>query len=183
VTEMPLAAIVLLGGCVQWLTGTGFALVAVPALVLRSAPRARVPPCAAAARAVPAGAWMTRQLPCPVLLLVSLGGFMNAAAGVGDPPVSLYALNAGRPVREFVPNAQFYGVAVTAFSIAANGTPRPTGPQRAVACAALTTGAVITRAIAGRVPAHRARHLVLLPAPAGGATTAMTKGVWGMRPG
>ncbi|EST29762.1 hypothetical protein M878_19845 [Streptomyces roseochromogenus subsp. oscitans DS 12.976] len=46
--------------------------------------------------------------------------------GVGGPSVSLCALNAGWTVREFVPNAQFYGV-VNAFSLATNGTPRLTG--------------------------------------------------------
>ncbi|MEV6113692.1 sulfite exporter TauE/SafE family protein [Streptomyces sp. NPDC052109] len=237
-TEGLLAGIVLLGGCVQWLTGMGFALVAVPALVLLLGPAdgvvlancaagaisvvglaggwrrvraaAMVPLCAAAACTVPLGAWTTRQLPRPVLLLVmgalvtaavllvmrgarvtalrggkgavtagALGGFMNAAAGVGGPPVSLYALNAGWTIREFVPNAQFYGVAVNAFSVAANGTPRLTGVQWVAVCAAMTTGAVIGHAIAGRIPEHRARHLVLLLALAGGAT-AMTKGLWGM---
>ncbi|OLZ64391.1 hypothetical protein AV521_35605 [Streptomyces sp. IMTB 2501] len=239
--EIPLAAIVLLGASVQWLTGMGFALVAVPALVLllgpadgvvlancaagaisvvglaggwrRVRPAAMVPLCLAAACTVPAGAWMTRQLPRPVLLLVmgalvtvavllvlrgarvpalrggagavtagALGGFMNAAAGVGGPPVSLYALNAGWTVREFVPNAQFYGVAVNAFSLAANGTPRLTGPQWAVTGAAMTIGALTGHTIAARIPERRARHLVLTLALAGGAT-AMTKGLWGMWPG
>ncbi|MEV6053914.1 sulfite exporter TauE/SafE family protein [Streptomyces sp. NPDC052107] len=237
-TETLLAAIVLLGGCVQWLTGMGFALVAVPALVLllgpadgvvlancaagaisvvglaggwrRVRPAAMVPLCAAAACTVPMGAWMTHQLPRPVLLLVmgalvtaavllvlrgaqvpalrggkgavtagALGGFMNAAAGVGGPAVSLYALNAGWTVREFVPNAQFYGAAVNAFSIAANGMPHLTGEQWAAVCAAMTTGAVIGHAIAGRIPEHRARHLVLLLALVGGGT-AMAKGLWGV---
>ncbi|MEU8029159.1 sulfite exporter TauE/SafE family protein [Streptomyces sp. NPDC049099] len=237
-TEALLAGIVLLGGCVQWLTGMGFALVAVPALVLllgpadgvvlancaagaisvvglaggwrRVRPAAMVPLCLAAACTVPAGAWMTRQLPRPLLLVVmgglvtaavllvmrgarvpalrggkgavtagALGGFMNAAAGVGGPPVSLYALNAGWTVRDFVPNAQFYGVAVNAFSIAANGTPRLTGPQWAVAVAALALGALTGHTITDRIPEHRARHLVLLLSLAGGAT-AITKGLWGM---
>ncbi|MER6071549.1 sulfite exporter TauE/SafE family protein [Streptomyces sp. NPDC001817] len=239
-TVVLLAGIVLLGGCVQWLTGMGFALVAVPALVLllgpadgvvlancaagaisvvglaggwrRVRPAAMVPLCLAAACTVPLGAWTTRQLPRPVLLLTmgalvtaavllvmrgarlpalgggkgavtagALGGFMNAAAGVGGPPVSLYALNAGWTVREFVPNAQFYGVAVNAFSIAANGTPRLTGVQWAATVGALATGALLGHAIAGRVPEHRARHLVLLLALAGGAT-AVGKGLWGMGP-
>ncbi|MER5545240.1 sulfite exporter TauE/SafE family protein [Streptomyces sp. NPDC002589] len=237
-TDILLAAIVLLGASVQWLTGMGFALVAVPALVLllgpadgvvlancaagaisvvglaggwrRVRPAAMVPLCLAAACTVPAGAWTTRQLPRPVLLLAmgalvtaavllvlrgarvpalkggtgavtagALGGFMNTAAGVGGPPVSLYALNAGWTVREFVPNAQFYGAAVNAFSVAANGTPRLTGPQWAVVGAAMTTGALIGNAVAARIPERRARHLVLALALAGGAT-AMTKGLWGM---
>ncbi|MEU6667152.1 sulfite exporter TauE/SafE family protein [Streptomyces sp. NPDC046727] len=237
-TEVLLAGIVLLGGCVQWLTGMGFALVAVPALVLllgpadgvvlancaagaisvvglaggwrRVRPAAMVPLCLAAACTVPAGAWLTRRLPHPVLLLVmgglvtaavllvmrgarvvalrggkgavtagALGGFMNAAAGVGGPPVSLYALNAGWTVREFVPNAQFYGVFVNVFSVAANGLPRLTGPQWTAAASAMAVGALLGRAIAARTPEHRARHLVLLLALAGGGT-AMTKGLWGL---
>jgi uncharacterized membrane protein YfcA len=239
--EILLAAIVLLGGCVQWLTGMGFALVAVPALVLLLGPAqgvvlancaagaisvvglaggrrrvrlaAMVPLCLAAACTVPAGAWLTRRLPHPVLLLVmgtlvtaavllvmrgarvpalrggkgavtagALGGFMNAAAGVGGPPVSLYALNAGWTVREFVPNAQFYGVAVNAFSVAANGTPHLTAPQWLVTAAAMTLGALTGAALAPRIPEHRARRLVLLLALAGGATT-MAKGLWGVWPG
>jgi uncharacterized membrane protein YfcA len=93
--------------------------------------------------------------------------------------VSLYALNAGWTVREFVPNAQFYGVAVNAFSLAANGVPRLSGVQWAVAGAAMAVGALLGNTIAGRIPEHRARRLVLLLALAGGAT-AMTKGLWGV---
>ncbi|SED89581.1 hypothetical protein SAMN05216489_04828 [Streptomyces sp. 3213] len=236
--DMLLAAIVLLGSSVQWLTGMGFALVAVPALVLLLGPtqgvvlancaagaisvvglaggwrkvraRAMVPLCAAAVCTVPAGAWMTRQLPPPVLLLVmgglvtvavllvmrgarvpalrgtrgavaagAAGGFMNAAAGVGGPPVSLYAVNAGWTVREFVPNAQFYGVVVNAFSVAANGVPSLSGARWVAVGAAMVVGGVIGRGLAGRIPEPRARALVLTLALAGGVT-AVGKGVWGL---
>ncbi|MFJ9893722.1 TSUP family transporter [Streptomyces sp. NPDC091280] len=236
--DIPLAAIVLLGSSVQWLTGMGFALVAVPALVLLLGPaqgvvlancaagaisvvglaggrhrvraRAMVPLCAAAVCTVPAGAWMTRQLPTPVLLLVmgglvtaavllvmkgarvpalrgtrgavaagAAGGFMNAAAGVGGPPVSLYAVNAGWTVREFVPNAQFYGVVVNAFSVAANGVPSLSMARWITVVAAMLVGGATGRALAGRTPEPRARALVLTLALAGGVT-AVGKGVWGM---
>ncbi|MFE0521213.1 TSUP family transporter [Streptomyces sp. NPDC058954] len=233
-----LAGIVLLGSSVQWLTGMGFALVAVPALVLllgpvdgvvlancaagaisvvglaggwrRVRPAAMVPLCLAAACTVPAGAWVTRRLPEPDLLLVmgalvtvavllvmrgarvaalrgtkgavvagAVGGFMNSAAGVGGPPISLYALNAGWTVREFVPNAQFYGVVVNAFSVAANGAPRLAGAQwTAVACA-MAAGALVGRSLAERIPEKRARLLVLTLALTGGVT-AVGKGLWGL---
>ncbi|MEW1831167.1 sulfite exporter TauE/SafE family protein [Streptomyces sp. NPDC088196] len=236
--DILLAAIVLLGSSVQWLTGMGFALVAVPALVLLLGPsqgvvlancaagaisvvglaggwrqvraRAMVPLCAAAVCTVPAGAWMTRQLPPPVLLLVmgglvtaavllvmrgarvaalrgtkgavaagAAGGFMNAAAGVGGPPISLYAVNAGWTVREFVPNAQFYGVVVNAFSVAANGVPSLSGARWVAVVAAMGVGGVIGRGLAGRIAEPRARVLVLSLALAGGVT-AVGKGVWGL---
>lgn len=237
-SDVLLAAIVLLGSSVQWLTGMGFALVAVPALVLllgsaqgvalancaagaisvvglmggwrRVRPSEMLPLCAAAACTVPAGTWLTRQLPEPVLLLVmgglvtvavllvirgarlpalrgrggavvagAVGGFMNSAAGVGGPPVSLYAVNAGWTVREFVPNAQFYGVVVNAFSVASNGVPSLSAPRWASVVAAMVAGGLIGRGLAGRLPEERARLLVLLLA-LGGGVTAVGKGLWGL---
>ncbi|MFI7499046.1 sulfite exporter TauE/SafE family protein [Streptomyces sp. NPDC049687] len=236
--DLALAGIVLLGSCVQWLTGMGFALVAVPALILllgpsegvvlancaagaisvvglaggwrRVRPAAMVPLCAAAACTVPAGAWLTHRLPAPALLLVmgglvtvavllimrgarvpalrgtrgavvagAAGGFMNTAAGVGGPPISLYAVNAGWTIREFVPNAQFYGVVVNAFSVTANGLPDLSAPRWASVTAAMTVGALIGRGLAGRLPEPRARLLVLGLALAGGVT-AVGKGLWGL---
>ncbi|MEY9993105.1 putative membrane protein YfcA [Streptomyces sp. V4I8] len=233
-----LAGTVLLGSCVQWLTGMGFALVAVPALVLLPGPAqgvvlancaagaisvvglagglrqvrpgAMVPLCAAAACTVPAGAWMTRQLPEPVLLLVmgglvtasvllvlrgarvpalrgrrgavaagAVGGFMNSAAGVGGPPVSLYAVNAGWTVREFVPNAQLYGVVVNAFSVAANGVPELSPPRWTAVVAAMALGGLTGRWLAARTSEERARLTVLALALLGGVT-AVGKGVWGL---
>nr|WP_308404295.1 sulfite exporter TauE/SafE family protein [Streptomyces spinosisporus] len=237
-TDVLLAGIVLLGSCVQYLTGMGFALVCVPALVLllgpaegvvlancaagaislvglsggwrRVRPGAMVPLCVAAACTVPAGVWLTRRLPEPDLMLVmgtlvtvavllvlrgarvpalrgtkgalaagAVGGFMNSAAGVGGPPISLYAVNAEWTVREFVPNAQFYGVVVNAFSITANGLPHLTTPRWTWIATALTAGALTGHALSPRIPEKRARALVLTLALAGGIT-AVGKGIWGL---
>lgn len=235
--ELMLGGIVLLGSCVQWLTGMGFALVAVPALVLllgpaegvvlancaagaisvvglasgwrRVRPRAMVPLCAAAALTVPHGqlagstAAPARAVgvhgcagddgrgrghaghPAAALrgtrgavAAGAAGGFMNSAAGVGGPPVSLYALNAGWTVREFVPNAQFYGVVVNTFSVAANGFPHLGPPRWALVVTGMAVGATIGSVLAGRVPERRARALVLVLALTGGVTT-LGKGLWG----
>ncbi|MFG2573287.1 TSUP family transporter [Streptomyces sp. NPDC048481] len=237
-SEALLAGIVLLGSCVQWLTGMGFALVAVPALVLllgpaqgvvlancaagaisvvglaggwrRVRPAAMVPLCVAAACTVPAGAWLTRRLPPSITLSVmgalvtaavllvmrgarvpalrgsrgavvagAAGGFMNSAAGVGGPPISLYAVNAGWTVREFVPNAQFYSVVVNAFSVAANGVPELSGTRWAWVSGAMAVGALAGRALSGRIPEPLARRLVLTLALTGGVT-AVGKGLWGL---
>ncbi|MFB6777150.1 TSUP family transporter [Streptomyces sp. NPDC056352] len=236
--ELLLSGIVLIGASVQWLTGMGFALIAVPALVLvlgpaegvvlancaagaislvglaggwrQVRPASMVPLVVAAACTVPAGSWVAARLPEPVLLagmgaLVSgavllvmrgvrvpalrgpggavaagaVGGFMNSSAGVGGPAVSLYAVNAGWTVREFVPNAQFYGVVVNAFSVAANGVPQLSSPLWLLVAAGLAAGALIGRALAERVPEKRARLLVLLLALGGGITT-LAKGVWAL---
>ncbi|MFI6887287.1 TSUP family transporter [Streptosporangium canum] len=238
VVVLVLGAIVVVGASVQRLAGIGFALVAVPALVLLLGPAegvvlancaagvisavglagtwrqvrlaTMVPLVAAAACTVPAGAWVAARLPEPLLLagtgmLVSVAaalvmrgvrvpalrgvtgavaagaasGFMNSSAGVGGPAVSLYAVNAGWTVREFVPNAQFYGVVVNAFSVTAKGLPELTAPVWLLVAAAIAAGSVIGRALAQRVPERPARLMVLLLALAGGLTT-LGKGLWGL---
>jgi uncharacterized protein len=238
VADLLLGGIVLLGASVQRMAGIGFALVAVPALVLLLGPAdgvvlsnwatgaisavaltscwrqvrltAMLPLVAAAACTVPAGAWVAARMPEPVLLvgmgvLVSAAvlllmrgtrvpalrgakgalaagaasGFMNSSAGVGGPAVSLYAVNAGWTMREFVPNAQFYGVSVNAFSVAAKGMPQLTAPAWLLVAAGITAGAVIGKALAERVPERWARLIVLLLALAGGLTM-LGKGLWGL---
>jgi uncharacterized membrane protein YfcA len=233
--ELLLGGIVLLGASVQWLTGMGFALVAVPALVLLLGPsdgvalancaagviclvgltsgwqlvrlKVMVPLILAFACTVPLGTWFSNHLPESALLITmgalvtaavlvimrgvrvpalsglkgalgagAAGGFMNASAGLGGPPVSLYAVNAGWTIREFVPNALFYGVVVNVFSVATNGVPHLNGGTWVAAFTGLTAGAVIGRALTGRVPEHRARLLVLLLALLGGIST-LVKGV------
>jgi uncharacterized membrane protein YfcA len=230
-----LGGIVLLGASVQRLTGMGFALVAVPALVLLIGPgdgvalancaagviclvglmsgwqlvrlKAMIPLILASACTVPLGSWFSNELPESALLITmgalvtaavlvimrgvrvpalsglkgalaagAAGGFMNASAGLGGPPISLYAVNAGWTIREFVPNALFYGVVVNIFSVATNGVPRLDGSTWIAAAAGLTAGAFIGKALAGRVPENRARQLVLLLALTGGITT-LVKGV------
>lgn len=106
-------------------------------------------------------------------------GFMNSSAGVGGPAVSLYAVNAGWTVRQFVPNAQFYGVVVNAFSVAAKRLPQLTAPVWLLVAAGIAAGAVIGKALGERVPERRARPIVLVLALAGGLTT-LAKGLWNL---
>ncbi|MER6831549.1 sulfite exporter TauE/SafE family protein [Streptosporangium sp. NPDC000563] len=104
-------------------------------------------------------------------------GFMNSSAGVGGPAVSLYAVNAGWTVREFVPNAQFYGVVVNAFSVTAKGVPQLPAPVWLLVAASIAAGSAIGAALARRVPERPARLMVLLLALGGGLTT-LGKGLW-----
>ncbi|MET8545798.1 sulfite exporter TauE/SafE family protein, partial [Kitasatospora sp. NPDC004799] len=113
------------------------------------------------------------------LVAGAASGFMNAAAGVGGPAVSLYAVNTGWTAWEFLPNAQFYGVAVNAFSLAGKGVPALPGTAWWLVAAALAGGAAVGRLLADRVPEGRARLLVLGLALAGGMAT-LVKGVSGL---
>lgn len=227
--ELLLGGVVVVAASVQWLTGMGFALIAVPVLVLMLGPAqgvvlancaagvisvvglaagwrrvrigAMVPLVIAAACTVPAGSWAAARLSEPVLLagigtlvilavvLVmggarmsaltgtrgavtagAMGGFMNSAAGVGGPPYSLYALNAGWPIEDFVPNAQFYGIAVNVFSVAVNGVPRLSGSAWAVTAAAMVAGALIGRVLASGLRERGVRRLIFALALAGGCS-------------
>ncbi|MFG2843060.1 TSUP family transporter [Kitasatospora sp. NPDC048296] len=113
------------------------------------------------------------------LVAGATSGFMNSAAGVGGPAMSLYAVNSGWTAREFVPNAQLYGVVVNAFSLATKGLPALSAPAWGLVAVALAGGAVVGRLLAARVPEHRARVVVLGLALAGGLTT-LVKGVSGL---
>ncbi|MGW4646721.1 TSUP family transporter [Kitasatospora sp. NPDC004289] len=106
-------------------------------------------------------------------------GFMNSSAGVGGPALSLYAVNAGWTVREFLPNALFYGFVVNVFSVTAKGLPHLSRTGWSSAAVGIAAGAVIGAALAGRVPEHWARRVVLGIALAGGLST-LTKGAVGL---
>lgn len=104
-------------------------------------------------------------------------GFMNAAAGVGGPALSLYAANADWPMAQFVPNALFYGVVLNVFSVAANGLPALTTGTWLVAGGGLAIGTLVGEALTRRVPQAWVRRAVMLLSLAGGLIT-LVRGLW-----
>jgi uncharacterized membrane protein YfcA len=98
---------------------------------------------------------------------------MNTAAGLGGPPVSLYAVNANWTIREFVPNALFYGAVVNVFSLLTRGVPPLADREWVAAGLGLMAGAGLGALLAGRIPDRTARSLVLLLAIAGGVATGL----------
>lgn len=96
-------------------------------------------------------------------------GVMNAAAGVGGPPLTLYAVNAGWHGPEFVANAQFYGVVVNGLSVATKGVPELSGTSWAFFGAAVAAG-LVAGTLLGRASETGLRRLVLGLALAGGAS-------------
>ncbi|WP_055589154.1 sulfite exporter TauE/SafE family protein [Peterkaempfera griseoplana] len=105
-------------------------------------------------------------------------GFLNSSAGVGGPALSLYAVNARWPVREFVPNAQFYGVVVNLFSMAAKGLPRLASPGWTLLALGVAGGAVVGRLLGEWLSDRQARRLVLGLALLGSLAT-LVKGLAG----
>ncbi len=131
-----LGGIVLLGACVQWLTGMGFALVAVPALVLLLGPaegvvlancaagaisvaglavgwrsvrlNTMVPLCLAAVCTVPAGTWVARWLPAP-LLMAAMGALVTVAVLLVMRGTRVAALRGGAGARVRSPPAPSAG--------------------------------------------------------------------------
>ncbi|GAA4679187.1 sulfite exporter TauE/SafE family protein [Streptomyces chumphonensis] len=145
------------------LTGMGALLSLLVLLLVRGV---RLPALRGTAGAVTAGA---------------ASGFMNSSAGLGGPAVSLYAVNAGWSARAFVPNAQFYGLVVNVFSIAAKGPPALSGGAWLVAGATLGAGLVVGHLVAARTPEGRARRVILALALGGGLVT-LAKGLWQLVP-
>lgn len=104
-------------------------------------------------------------------------GFMNASAGIGGPALSLYAINAGWKAREFVPNAQFYGLVVNLLSVGAKGLPGLPGQAWLLCAVTLVCGMLAGHFLGARTPERGARFLLLTLAMAGGVVTTV-KGVW-----
>jgi uncharacterized membrane protein YfcA len=104
-------------------------------------------------------------------------GFMNAAAGVGGTALSLYAMNADWSVRQFVPNALFYGVVVNSLSPAVNGLPTLAVSAWLLAAFCIGAGAAVGRIIAHRVAQEWARRAVL-SLSLGGGLIVLARGLW-----
>lgn len=104
-------------------------------------------------------------------------GFMNSAAGTGGPALSLYAVNAGWTAREFVPNAQFYGLVVNLLSVMAKGFPQLARPAWLLVAVTMAAGILLGGLLAARTPEKGARRVILGLALAGGVATA-GKGLW-----
>jgi uncharacterized membrane protein YfcA len=102
---------------------------------------------------------------------------MNAAAGVGGPALSLYAMNADWPVRQFVPNALFYGVVVNSLSVAGNGLPGLRASAWLLAAFGIGAGAAVGSILAHRVPQDWGRCAVLLLSLSGGLII-LARGLW-----
>jgi len=89
---------------------------------------------------------------------------LNVLAGIGGPPIAMYAVNADWPSTSVRPTLQAYFLGLNAIGIAVLGLPHLSGWPWVGLLAGWIAGLVVAR----RVPDTAARRLVLLVAAAGG---------------
>lgn len=138
----------------------------VAALVRRTSPAALT--AAAGALTIIGVVALTRGARAPRLagrrgavLTGAVSGTMTAVAGIGGPPVALYALNAGWPTEQMAPTFQAFFLAINAVALATLGLPRPTLRFALWCLAALVLGALVGRQVAKRLDHEAARRIVL----------------------
>lgn len=125
-----------------------------------------------------------RGLP-PMIALGASSGFMNAAAGIGGPAVSIYAVLSRWPQREFAATLQPYFFVIASLSLL---TKLVIAPEAWPALdwwiwtgivGALLAGIAIGEVLSSRVSARAARRAVIVIAFAG-AATAVANGLSGL---
>jgi uncharacterized protein len=106
-------------------------------------------------------------------LVGAASGAMNVTAGIGGPPIALFAVNAGWSPEVARPTMQLFFLGINAVALTTLGTPDelPLG-----ALAALAIGLVIGRLALQRVPDGAIKRLTLVLA-AVGSVLAIARGV------
>jgi uncharacterized protein len=98
-------------------------------------------------------------------------GFVNAAAGVGGPLVSAYALARRIPPERFVPTAQAVLLAINAVALTAKGLPDLPGLVWCAGLVAIAVGSALGGPVARRLRPTTTRRLVLVVALLGALAT------------
>lgn len=108
-----------------------------------------------------------------------LAGFLNFTAGVGGPPVVLYALSIDWRHDRFVATSQLFFVGLNAASLVGHGLPTVPGRALVLAIACVLVGNAIGNGLARRVSPQAARLLVIIVA-LGGSLATVAKGIWAL---
>lgn len=112
----------------------------------------------------------------PALGAGAASGIMNAAAGVGGPALSVYAVATRWPQPRFAATAQPYFVVIGAASLVLKlaqtgwAIPEPAPGAWPIVIGAVLAGLLLGEVLHRRIPHHAARIAVIAIAYAGGAT-------------
>jgi hypothetical protein len=130
--------------------------------------------CLAATAALAAGVTIERlHTRAATAAVGAVSGGMNVTAGIGGPPIALFAVNAGWPLKTARPTMQLYFLGINAVALVTLGRPDdlPIG-----AVIALAVGVIAGRAVADRIPQGATRRVTLALA-AIGAALAIVRGI------
>lgn len=106
-----------------------------------------------------------------VVVAGSLSGFMNVTAGIGGPPIVVYAATTGWPHREYLATMQLYFTGLSILSLAGRGLPDLPPAGWVIAAGSATLGLVIGNLAHHRISDTLARRLVYVVAVAGSVAT------------
>lgn len=118
--------------------------------------------------------WMRR--PVGGVAAGAASGFMNVTAGVGGPPVVVYARSIGWEYSQYVATVQLYFTGLNGLSLAGRGMPALSVAQWCAVAAAAGAGLLIGQALAGRISEVAARRVIFVVAMLGSVTT-LVRGV------
>lgn len=103
-------------------------------------------------------------------------GFMNAIAGVGGPPIAIYAATTNWSIASFIPTSQVTYLSVNLMSLLVKGWPSTGWTELSAAVVGVVIGAVLGAVVADRIPERHCFLVALLVAALGG-TAGIVSGV------
>jgi uncharacterized membrane protein YfcA len=106
-------------------------------------------------------------------------GFGNVTAGVGGPPLAIYAMGTGWSQTSFVPTVQVVGFVTNAGSLLAKHDARLPGTLLLGCAAGVALGALLGQLLSGRLSECSGRRIVITLALVGGVLS-IAKGLAGI---
>ena len=103
----------------------------------------------------------------------ALSGFMNVTAGVGGPPIAIYANSTDWEYREYLATVQLYFAGLNALSLLARGMPDLPTAGWAVAAGSAVAGVVIGNLLSSTINESIAKKAVLAIAGIGSLATVL----------
>jgi len=110
----------------------------------------------------------------------ALSGFMNVTAGVGGPPIVIYANSTGWPYAEYVATTQLYFVGLNILSLIGRGFPSVSITSWCVIVAAAAIGTFVGHKVGSKINEDVAHKAILIVALVGSLAT-VVRGVVALR--
>jgi uncharacterized membrane protein YfcA len=101
----------------------------------------------------------------------ALSGFMNVTAGVGGPPIVIYANSVGWKYLEYVATVQAFFAGLNVLSLAGRGLPSVSSTGWIVIVTSSIVGLLLGNCVGASINGHVANHVILVVALIGSLAT------------